>query len=298
MAEATLRAADHDRALIDAALAKVCATSHDGVSPRVWMAIRYALAGGGKRLRGQLVLAAYRACGGTGDASLLAAATEVVHAYSLVHDDLPCMDNDDLRRGRPTVHRVFDNATATSAGAAMIPLAVSVATEGGAKLGLTAGETNGIIGRLMVASGAAGMVGGQDMDLEAEHAPAQLAHLESIHRAKTGALIEASTCIGGIAARADAVALLALADYGGDLGLAFQIIDDVLDVTASSNETGKTSLRDQSLGKSTYPALLGIDGARERASALGARACARLREVGKLSADLEGLVRVAIERRW
>jgi farnesyl diphosphate synthase/geranylgeranyl diphosphate synthase type II len=258
--------------------------------------MRYTLMGEGKRLRAVLLLAAYRAAGGAGDASDLAAAVEVVHAYSLVHDDLPCMDDDDVRRGRPTVHRVYGVATATAAGLAMVPLAAQCATEAARQLGLPAEAGGTILRELMRAAGATGMIGGQLLDLEGEGLALSLAELEHIHRAKTGALVTASVRLGGIAAGADDAVLAALGQYGAAIGLAFQIADDVLDVTATTDQLGKTAGRDLALHKSTYPALLGVAGARARASALVDEACGALEGVNLLTPALEHLARYTVSR--
>jgi geranylgeranyl diphosphate synthase type II len=221
----------------------------------------------------------------------------VVHAYSLVHDDLPCMDDDDMRRGRPTVHRVYGVATATAAGLAMVPLAARCVAEASGQLGLPP-ETGGTILReLMRAAGATGMIGGQLLDLEGERLALSLAELEHIHRAKTGALVTASVRLGGLAAGADDAVLSALGQYGAAIGLAFQIADDVLDVTATTDQLGKTAGRDLALHKSTYPALLGIDGARSRASALVDEACGALERVALLTPVLEHLARYTVNRR-
>ena len=264
-------------------------------SPRVAAAIRYSLLGGGKRFRGILLLAAYRAAGGTGNATLLAAAVEVVHAYSLVHDDLPCMDDDDVRRGRPTVHRKFDTRTATVAGLVMVPLAARTAARAAHEL--SPSNAARIVRELMAASGAGGMIGGQMLDLDGEGKSLSLADLEQIHGAKTGALVSTAALLGGLAAGASREAVDALARYGSDLGLAFQIIDDVLDVTATTEALGKTAGRDAALGKSTYPALLGVDGAMQRADALIDEGCAALAAVGLLTPLLESIARFVVRRR-
>ena len=288
-----------ERVAIDAALAHLCDETRDVFTPRVAAAIRYALLGEGKRLRGYLVLQGYRACGGRADASALAASVEVVHAYSLVHDDLPCMDDDDVRRGRPTVHRAFDVAVATTAGVAMVPLAAQAAFRAARTLGLSVIESGEIVRDLMKSAGGGGMIGGQMLDLDAEGGSEilGLAALERIHRGKTGALIEASVRIGARAARANEARIAALSLYGADIGLAFQIADDVLDVTATSVELGKTAGRDLALQKSTYPALLGVEGARRRAEALVAQGCATLRGAGIESVELEALARYVVARR-
>jgi len=286
-----------DRAAVQAALGRFCAHYLPATPPLAADAMRYTLMGEGKRLRAVLLLAAYRAAGGAGDASDLAAAVEVVHAYSLVHDDLPCMDDDDVRRGRPTVHRVYGVATATAAGLAMVPLAARCATEAARRLGLPAEAGGTILRELMRAAGATGMIGGQLLDLEGERLALSLAELEHIHRAKTGALVTASVRLGGIAAGAGDAVLTALGRYGAAIGLAFQIADDVLDVTATTDQLGKTAGRDLALHKSTYPALLGVEGARARASALVDEACSALEGMHLLTPALEHLARYTVTRR-
>jgi geranylgeranyl diphosphate synthase, type II len=260
-------------------------------------AIRYALLGGGKRFRGLLLLAAYDAAGGRRDASGLAAAIEIVHAYSLVHDDLPCMDDDDVRRGRPTVHRVYGVAAATAAGVAMVPLAVRCAREAARAMGLDDETAGQIVAALMRASGAGGMVGGQLLDLEGEDRALTVDELERIHRGKTGALIATAARLGGVAAATSASRVAALESYGSAIGLAFQIADDVLDITATTDVLGKTAGRDVALGKSTYAALLGVQGATARAEALIQRACETLSTEGLLSAGLEQLAHFIVLRR-
>ncbi|HEX8945711.1 MAG TPA: farnesyl diphosphate synthase [Gemmatimonadaceae bacterium] len=285
-----------DRAAIDRALADVCDRFVATPGSAVGDAVRYSLLGGGKRLRGLLVLAAYRTAGGVSDASMLAAAIEIVHAYSLVHDDLPCMDDDDMRRGRPTVHRAFGTRVAMTAGVAMVPLAAGVALQAGRALGLPDVSCGALVAELMRASGAGGMIGGQLLDLEGEGRPLGLQDLERIHRAKTGALIRASVRTGGIAARVNADQLAALSQFGDAIGLAFQIADDVLDVTATTDRLGKRAGRDVDLAKSTYPALLGVEGARQRAESLVVDGCAALRAAGLLSTELDTLARFVVER--
>jgi geranylgeranyl diphosphate synthase type II len=286
-----------DRASIDLELERLCAGPALGALPApVAEAIRYSILGQGKRLRPILMLAAYRACGGTHDASALAACIEVVHAYSLVHDDLPCMDDDDMRRGRPTTHRVHGVAIATAAGVVMVPLAVRAACDAGAALGLSNPSQAAIVRELMRASGGGGMVGGQLLDLEGEGGSLSIDQLERIHSAKTGALISASARIGGIAAGAHEAGLNALTEYGDAIGLAFQIADDVLDATSTTAALGKTAGRDVELRKSTYPMLLGIERAIERAATLVDDACAALERAGLRTASLEMLARYAIAR--
>lgn len=289
--------ATSDREVVEAALAACCNHDLTRVSAPVAMAIRYSLLGQGKRFRGLLVLASYRAAGGAGDASGLAAAVEVVHAYSLVHDDLPCMDNDDLRRGRPTVHRAFDVETAMAAGVTMVPLAARLANRAARDLGTGSVLAGRIVRELMTASGAGGMIGGQLLDLLAEGQRLGLEELERVHRAKTGTLISASARIGALAAGADDRVLLAFTHFGDTLGLAYQIADDVLDVTATSDQLGKTAGKDVTLSKSTYPLVMGIDEARRRAAALVNEACGSMEAVDRLTPDLERLARHVVERQ-
>ncbi len=285
------------RARAERALVVLCDSKLEALAPLMRDAIRYSILGGGKRLRPILLLEAYRAAGGAGDAGLLAAAVEVVHAYSLAHDDLPCMDDDDVRRGRPTLHRVFGVAIATAAGLAMIPLAAWSAADGAAALGLPPAVRSAIVRELMVAAGAGGMVGGQQLDLAGEGNELSRERLESVHAAKTGALIGASVVIGGMAAGADAPRVAAFRRYGEAIGLAFQIADDVLDATATSDQLGKTAGRDAILRKSTYPALLGIEGASARARALVEEGCEALRRAGVLTSAMEQLAQFSVSRR-
>jgi geranylgeranyl pyrophosphate synthase len=241
-------------------------------------------------------MASYRAAGGEGDVSTLAAAVEIVHAYSLVHDDLPCMDDDDVRRGRPTVHKAFGVRTATAAGLAMVPLAARAAYDGATEMQLPPNVAGEIVRELMHASGAAGMIGGQLLDLEGEGSELPLARLERIHALKTGALITASVRLGGIAAKAGDTVVDALTRYGRAVGLAFQIADDVLDVTGTTDQIGKTAGRDLALGKSTYPAVLGVSGAIARANSLADEACDALSGAGLLGPAMEYLARYSVVR--
>lgn len=292
-AEATLRVW---RAAIDAELSRV-ADHGPSLPARIRDAVHYATTGEGKRLRGLLLLSAYEALGGQGDASGLAAAVEVVHAYSLVHDDLPCMDDDSIRRGRPTMHRAFDVPIATIAGVTMVPVAVNQVVRGARVLHLERGAVARLVRTLMQASGAEGMVGGQLLDLDAEGRALGIAELEKIHSGKTGALIAAALVMGGIAARADALRLGALSAAGSAIGLAFQIADDVLDATQSSEALGKTAGRDAVLAKSTYASLLGVEPARRRSDALVSDALETLQAAGLRSERLEHLARFVTARR-
>jgi len=259
-------------------------------------AVRYALEGGGKRVRGLLCLAAFQACSGRGDASPVAAAIEIVHAYSLVHDDLPCMDDDVMRRGRPTVHVAHGVGAATIAGVAMVPMAARAMLDACVALGLPGESQRGIVTLLMSASGAGGMVGGQLLDLHGEGRALTLADLETIHQGKTGALIAAAAAVGGLAAQAPAKRVAALDRYGTALGLAFQVMDDVLDVTGTTAALGKTAGRDMALGKSTYPSLIGLTAARYLAERKVEEARSELREEGLLTPDLERFAAFVVER--
>ncbi|HZK78112.1 MAG TPA: polyprenyl synthetase family protein [Gemmatimonadaceae bacterium] len=284
------------RAEVEEAIARICRERADEIPDPVRSAVNYALTGGGKRLRGLLVIAAYRAAGGDGDASGLAAAVEIIHAYSLVHDDLPCMDDDDMRRGCPSTHRVFGVPVATAAGAVMIPLAASAAHRAACGLRLPGDACCTIVKVLMQGAGAGGMIGGQLLDLEGEGRDLSRDELDAVHAAKTGALIASSVEIGGVAAQISRTGFNALGSYGSRIGLAFQIMDDVLDVTSSTDKLGKIAGRDAALNKSTYPALLGVEGAVERANQLIDEACRDLHAESLLSPELEGLARFIVSR--
>jgi len=285
------------RGRVDAVLERWAAHSERFWPSPVSAAIRYSLLSTGKRLRPTLVVACYEAVGGGSPAVVeLAAAVEVVHAYSLVHDDLPCMDNDDLRRGRPTTHRAFDVRTATEAGYHMVALAARVLAAGMDALELDVERRRTIALELFRAAGAGGMIGGQALDLEAEGRRLPAAALREIHRRKTGALIAASCVIGGLAAGAATAAREALRGYGADMGLAFQVYDDVLDATATSDQLGKTAGRDAALAKSTFVTLLGVGAARAEAERLAAQAVDRLRRQGVVSPILVELAHYIVTR--
>ena len=230
----------------------------------------YAVRAGGKRVRPLLTVAAFRAAGGSGDAVYpVAAAVELVHTYSLLHDDLPCMDDDSMRRGIPTAHRVHGERVALAAGAALQHLAfLSLAdAAAGDPDPDSADRVLATVRRLAIAAGPEGMVGGQFLDLVAEGTTPDAAGLEAIHRAKTAALLSAACALGGEVAGAEPEVVDALADYGTHLGLAFQIVDDLLDVTGDPSRTGKASGADAARAKATYPAVHGIEGTRRQAEA-------------------------------
>lgn len=268
-----------------------------GEDPRIGPAIAYALESPGKRLRPALVMAVYRELGGTGDVAPLAAAVEVVHCYSLVHDDLPCMDDDDLRRGRPTTHRQFGVEAATEAGYRMIPLAGRVLAAGAARLHLDTGVVGAMAAELFGAAGARGMIGGQMLDLEAEGRSLTQEELERMHRGKTGALIAASAVLGAQAAGADQERVAALRGYGEEIGIAFQIADDLLDASGSSAELGKTAGKDARQQKATFATVLGLGAARAEAAHRVARAVDHLRRGKVDSMLLVDLAHFMVERR-
>jgi len=288
------------RVEVERALVSVLDVALESVAPAVADPIRYAVLAPGKRVRPLLVVAAWDAIRGPADrpAALfrLACGVELVHAYSLIHDDLPCMDDDDLRRGRPTVHIRFGERAAVFAGAALMPLAVETVGEAGRALGLDDAAAARLIDVLTVASGGAGMVGGQLLDLRAEGRVVEVHELDRIQLGKTGRLIEASCVLGGLAAGADSDDLERLRGFGLALGLAFQVVDDILDVTGDPESTGKAGGRDAALGKATYPQLVGLEGARERARSLTRRA---LDEVAPLPSPgaLELIARAVLERQ-
>lgn len=226
--------------------------------------IRYAVLSPGKRIRPLLFLAAFKAMGGRpASATSIACSVELVHAYSLVHDDLPCMDDDVLRRGRPTVHVRYGTRAAVLAGAALMPLAIRAISSGAASLGLSDDRTASLVTRLSTAAGGEGMVGGQLLDLRAEGRAVSAAELEAIHLGKTARLIAAATAMGGIAAGADESDVDRLDRYGMRVGLAFQAVDDILDLRGTTDELGKESGRDQVLQKATYPAVHGLANAEQ-----------------------------------
>ncbi len=264
----------------------------DGCPERLADAVRYSLLGPGKRLRPILVLMAAEACGGSAAAAVpAAAAVEMVHAYSLIHDDLPAMDDDDLRRGQPTCHKRFDEATAILAGDALLSLAFEVLCRD-----VHPPEVAVRCGRLLAeAAGARGMVGGQADDVAGSIGSDREA-LESIHRRKTGAIISASLRLGATVAGATAVQCEALARYGRSLGLAFQITDDLLDVRGAEAKVGKRVGKDSDRGKLTFPGLLGVEESIRRAQRLIEAACEAIAPFGLRGECLEALARYVLER--
>lgn len=263
--------------------------------PRLVEAVSYSVKAGGKRLRPLMLLASFEACAADSadrpTALAAAAAIELIHTFSLVHDDLPAMDDDDLRRGRPTNHKVFGEALAILSGDAMMSLAFET---------LAMDAAPDLLGPLAVelarSTGPCGMIGGQVMDIAGENQRLSLDELKRIHALKTGALLAASCRCGALAARASAGQLERLDRYGRHVGLAFQIIDDVLDVTGTPDVLGKAAHKDAGRGKNTYPALLGVDGARAEARQQLALALDALAPFGPAGDTLAMLARRVIER--
>ncbi|MGD0414961.1 MAG: polyprenyl synthetase family protein [Terriglobales bacterium] len=304
------QALEQGRKAADAALEQLLppATQHP---TSIHQAMRHSVFAGGKRLRPILCMEAGRmiraaSCGDGAEprhhmtGSLpsgieeLGAALEMLHTYSLIHDDLPALDNDDLRRGRPTCHKAFGEAIAILAGDALQTQAYEVL----AQIPCPAEARVAIIQEVAHATGTIdGMIGGQVVDLEAEHRKPDLATLEYIHRSKTAALITVSVVSGGIFAGATSADIRRLRTYGQSIGLAFQIVDDVLDLTQTSEQLGKTAGKDKAAEKTTYPALFGIEESIRKADALVEKACAELNEYGEAASTLKDLAHYLVERK-
>ncbi|HVC43399.1 MAG TPA: farnesyl diphosphate synthase [Candidatus Binataceae bacterium] len=286
--------------LVEQALAARVADAH-GPASRLLEAMRYSLLAGGKRLRPILALAACEAVGGAIDAAMgFACAIEMIHTYSLVHDDLPCMDDDDLRRGRPTNHKVYGEAIATLAGDGLLTDAFKVLAQAAAQSGPARIAPEALldtIAELAEGAGSAGMVGGQVIDLLGEGRDLRLAELEELHRRKTGALFVAAVRGGARLGGGSPEELTALGAYGAALGLAFQVIDDLLDVESSAEDLGKRTNKDQARGKATYPALLGVERSRDLARELVGKAERALAAFDDRAAPLRLLAAYAVERK-
>lgn len=258
-------------------------------------AMRYSLFAGGKRIRPVLCLEAAAAVSdATGGIETPACALEMIHTYSLIHDDLPALDNDDTRRGKPTCHKVFGEAMAILAGDALLTRAFQIVAE---MDGIDPARQTAILRELSQGAGTVdGMIGGQVADLEAEGQPVVAERLHYIHRAKTAAMIRASVRIGGLFAGATVPQLQGLGDFGAQIGLAFQIVDDVLDVTESSAGLGKTAGKDAQQQKATFPALYGVERSRELASEAHERAVSALAVFGDRAGGLRQLARLIVDR--
>jgi geranylgeranyl diphosphate synthase type II len=286
---------EQGRTLIDQALERLLPPAAQYPSS-IHQAIRHSVFAGGKRLRPILCLEAAQMierCVPIGIEDL-GAALEMLHTYSLIHDDLPALDNDDLRRGRPTCHKVFGEATAILAGDGLQTYAYEVL----AKMQCSAEARVSIIAEIAHATGTVdGMIGGQVMDLEAEHKHPDAQTLEYIHRSKTGALLTASVVTGGMYGGATAEQVAKLSDFGTNIGLAFQIVDDVLDVTQTSEQLGKTAGKDTATEKATYPSLFGIDASLKKADELTVKASAALDSFGDAAATMRKIAQFLVERK-
>ena len=271
--------------------------SADRYPGRVHSAMRYSLFAGGKRLRPILLLSAFEAVGGRGRGAInTAAAFECIHTYSLIHDDLPAMDDDDLRRGVPTCHKKYDEATAILAGDALLTLAFQLMAESSLKA-VDKERLLRVIFDVAHSAGSAGMIGGQMADMEGEGSEVTLPELQKIHILKTGTLILSAVRCGAILGGASEEEFNALESYGKSIGLAFQIADDILDVQGSQAEMGKATGADESRGKATYPAHLGIEESRRRALELVERAKSSLDSFGEAAEPLRMIASYITERK-
>lgn len=280
------------RNLIDKALVEYCRFG-EGCPPKLREAIEYALLAPGKRIRPILVLAAADACGGQAEAALPAAcAVEMIHCYSLVHDDLPAMDDDDLRRGRPTSHVVYGEANAILTGDALLACAFEIVAREIQPPEVAAA----CVAKLARAAGPTALVGGQFDDLAAGQQPRNLEALKAIHRRKTGAMLTVSLELGGKVAGADEDQMKMLTGYGQALGMAFQITDDLLDTVGSCEALGKRTGKDAELDKLTYPGLMGVEASQNEAQRLTDEACAAALSFGERGRTLELISRFVLER--
>jgi geranylgeranyl diphosphate synthase, type II len=259
-------------------------------------AMRYSLFAGGKRLRPILCLAAAEACGGRVENALpLACAMECIHTYSLVHDDLPSMDNDDFRRGRPTCHKIFGDGIAVLAGDALLTIAFEIVSR--AKFSRRY-DMSTLLREVAVAAGSRKLIAGQVADLEAEGKRATREDLRYIHENKTAAILTASVCLGAMSANATSKELAAMTKFGRALGLAFQVIDDILDVTQTSEKLGKSAGKDITAKKATYPAVIGLDKSRAEAKRLTRKAHDDLSIFGAKAEPLHALANYLLEREY
>jgi geranylgeranyl diphosphate synthase type II len=259
-------------------------------------AMRYSLLAGGKRLRPVLALAAAEACGGSTEKALPAAcAVECIHTYSLIHDDLPCMDDDDLRRGMPTSHKVFGEGIAVLAGDALLTIAFEILAQA---VPTSRYKTPALITELATASGSKWLIAGQVLDIENEGKKVTGETLKFIHRAKTAALLTSAIRLGAMSANASEAKLQSLTDFGQSLGLAFQVIDDILDVTQTTEKLGKTAGKDVAATKATYPAIFGLQRSRQEAQRLTAAARDALKPFGAKGAMLQEIADYLLAREY
>ena len=260
-------------------------------------AMRYSLFAGGKRVRPILAIAAAEALGARSSGLLpLAGALELIHTYSLIHDDLPAMDDDDFRRGRPTCHKVYGEAVAILAGDGLLNRAFEVLSDPRRTKAVPANRLVAIINEISAASGVLGMVGGQVVDMESEGREIDFPTLEYIHTHKTGALIRASVRVGALYAKANEKRLKALTRYGELAGLSFQIVDDILDITGKREEIGKNIGGDLKKGKRTFPSFFGLEGSRQRANEVGNKAIDALRDFDHKADPLRELAKYIVNR--
>ena len=283
--------------LIDAALDRFTPAATDPPAT-IHRAMRHSLFAGGKRIRPILCIAASGAISKESDSDVVmraASSLEMIHTYSLIHDDLPALDNDDFRRGKPTCHKVFGEAMAILAGDALFTLAIQTLAR---MEGSDPARTVALIRELSMASGTVeGMIGGQVIDIESERLPPTVELLDSIHRAKTGALLRASVRMGGIAAGGDGAQIDALSRYGERVGLAFQIVDDILDVEESSEALGKTAGKDAAQGKITFPAVYGLEASRAMAQEQCRLAHEALEALGDRARRLHEIADLIVQRK-
>jgi geranylgeranyl diphosphate synthase type II len=284
------------RAIVDKSLEAVVPPAVT-FPPTVFEAMRYSLFAGGKRIRPILAIAAAESLGAkTAGLLPLAGALELIHTYSLIHDDLPAMDNDDLRRGRPTCHKVYGDAIAILAGDGLLNMAYEILSDPRRLKAVPANRMLSIIAEISRASGVFGMVGGQVVDMESEGREVDFPTLEYIHTHKTGALLRSSVRVGAIYARASEKRLRALTRYGEYAGLAFQIADDILDVTGTQEEIGKDVGSDLKKGKKTFPGFYGLEESRRRAQEVSERAVRALKDFDGKADPLRELARYIITR--
>ncbi len=259
-------------------------------------AMRYSLFAGGKRLRPILCLAAAEACGGKTAAALpLACAVECIHTYSLIHDDLPSMDNDDFRRGRPTCHKAFGEGIAVLAGDALLTIAFEIVAEAEAD---SRYKLQDLLREIAVGAGSRKLIAGQVADLEAEGKKISRADLRYIHENKTAALLTTSVRLGAMSANASGRQIAAMTNFGRALGLAFQVIDDILDLTQTSEKLGKSAGKDVAAQKATYPAVIGLEKSRREAKRLTSRAHASLEPFGAGAEKLRGIATYLLQREY
>jgi geranylgeranyl diphosphate synthase type II len=264
--------------------------------PTIHEAMRYSMFAGGKRLRPVLCLAAAEACGGKAAGALpLACAIECIHTYSLVHDDLPSMDNDDFRRGRPTCHKVFGEGIAVLTGDALLTVAFEIVsrTKPTGRYDMTT-----LLREVAIAAGSQKLIAGQVADLEAEGKKVNRSQLRYIHENKTAAILTASVCLGAMSANASAKELSAMTKFGRALGLAFQVVDDILDVTQTTEKLGKSAGKDVAARKATYPAVIGLNKSRAEARALTGQAHQALSIFGRKGEALGALASYLLEREY